>query len=147
VNGLAWNPFREMEELLDRYSRSTGRAMPGIYEELSTPDWSPFTDVDETPDSYRIRAELPGVRKQDVIVSVSGGTLEIKGEKRAELKSEEANRRHRSECFFGSFCRTYNLPPDVDITAAAARLNDGVLTIRIPKKAPAGKHEHRLEIS
>lgn len=59
MNSPAWNPFREMEELLDRCSRSTGQAMPAVYDELSAPDWAPCTDVEETADMYRLSKEHP----------------------------------------------------------------------------------------
>lgn len=147
MNSPAWNPFREMEELLDRYSRSTGRAMPGVYDELSAPAWAPCTDVEETAEMYQLRAELPGVLKQDISVCFHGDTLEISGEKRADMKSEQGSRRHRSECFFGDFCRAFNLPHNLDASAAQADYADGVLTVRIPKTRQSDTHVHRLDVN
>ncbi len=147
VNCSGWNPFREMEELLDRYNRSTGRAAPDLGEDLSTSDWLPYADIEETAATYRIRAELPGVRKQDIVVSFHGGALGISGEKHAELKSEEGHRRHLSECLFGNFHRTFNLPQQVEIAAATAAYTDGVLTIEIPKAKQSADYEHRLTIN
>ena len=147
MNSLAWNPFREMEELLERYSRLTGRSISDTHDDLSAPDWTPFTDVEETPAMFLIHAELPGVRKQDITVCFSGSTLEIRGDKQAEMKDAVSNIRHRSERLFGQFYRTFNLPRNIDATSVSASYTDGVLTVRIPKTPQSEYVEQRIDIS
>jgi len=147
MHSMSRNPFHEMEMLLDRYSRLTGWCPPDGPEDLSAPDWSPCTDVEETPALYLVNAELPGVRKQDITVCLSGGTLEIRGDKRAAMKPPEGNRRHRNERLFGRFCRAFNLPPDVDAASASASFSDGVLTVCIPRSGQRRSAEQHIRIA
>ncbi len=142
-----WNPFQEMEELLDRYNRATGRSVAGCADDYLISDWIPHADVEETPSAYIVRAELPGVRKQDIVVNVSRASLEISGQKHAELKPAPGSRKHVSECLFGAFRRTLPLPQQLEISAANATFTDGVLTIQIPKQAGSADYEHQLQIN
>lgn len=144
---MSWNPFHEMELLLERYGRLTGGVAADGGQDLSTPDWSPLTDVEETPAMYLINAELPGVRKQDIRVCFSGSTLEIRGDKHAEMKQPEGNRRHRNERLFGQFRRSFNLPVSIDTDAASASFSDGVLTVRIPKSGASEQVERLIDIA
>ena len=144
---MTWNPFHEMEQLLERYSRLTGGSASDGMHDLSVPDWSPCTDIEETPGTYLVQTELAGVRKQDISVCFSGSTLEIRGDKRAEMKQPEGNRRHRNERLFGQFCRSFNLPADADVSAASASFRDGVLTVRIPRTGESVHTETRIEIA
>lgn len=94
--------------------------------------WYPSTDISETDDSYEVRAELPGVPMEDVHISVKDGLLTIKGEKRQENAGDTNNYR-RVERRYGSFERSFSLPPKVDADNIKAEFNDGVLTLAIPK--------------
>ena len=84
----------------------------------------------ENEGSFIIKVELPGVDKDDVKVHIDNGTLTIKGEKKVEKKDEK---RHRVECVYGSFVRSFTLPQDVDIEKVAAGYKNGILSLTIPK--------------
>ena len=94
--------------------------------------WRPATDISETKDSYEVRAELPGVSKDDVQISVKDNLLSIKGEKRQENMDESKNHK-LIERRYGTFERNITLPSKVDTDNINAKFNDGVLTLSIPK--------------
>lgn len=133
-----WEPFREFEDLANRMNRLFGLArLPtdGERETLATTDWTPSCDISETDQAYRIHAELPAVKKDDVHVTLDNGVLTIRGERRSE-KEEKDVRFHRRELFVGSFARQFTLPADADEGKVDASFKDGMLNIVIPK-APA----------
>ncbi len=146
VSCAGWNPLQEMEELLDRYHRATGRSVVNCADDYLNSDWLPHTDLEETPSTVVVRAELPGVRKRDIVVNISRGMLEISGEKHAELKQAQGNRKHIGECQFGCFRRTLSLPQELEVSAANATYSDGVLIIQIPKLSGSADYEHRIQI-
>jgi len=83
-----WHPFREMEGFFDQYARAMHRAMLRHEERSATAeiaDWAPTVDVSESDDAYVVRAELPGVDKDDVHVSLDNGVLTLQGEKKVEV--------------------------------------------------------------
>jgi HSP20 family protein len=138
---LRWNPFREMEELLDRYTRTLGSQaqLPsgsGDREALSRPDWLPAVDIIEKKDRFVLKVELPEVRKEDVKVAVDNGVLTISGERRMELDEEDKDSQHRRvERLYGSFSRSFTLPEEADENGIDASYKDGMLMLSIPKIA------------
>ncbi|MDJ0928819.1 MAG: Hsp20/alpha crystallin family protein [Gammaproteobacteria bacterium] len=126
-----WDPFRELEDVLGRWSRTGGRNLPAS-EGGTTVNWRPAANISETDNAYVIKAELPEVKKDDVEVSVHDGVITIKGERRFE-KTDDTEKTHRIESFYGSFSRSFSLPADVDESRIAAESRDGVLTVRLPK--------------
>ncbi|MFA6235724.1 MAG: Hsp20/alpha crystallin family protein [Bacteriovorax sp.] len=94
--------------------------------------FSPSVNIEETKDSYRVEAEIPGVQKKDVEVSVKDDYLVIKGEKKS-FSEEKRDQYHRVERSHGSFYRTIALPGDIDKDKINAELKDGVLNIEIMK--------------
>ncbi len=101
----------------------------------------PALDMYETPEIFVLKASLPGVRPEDVELSVTGDTLTIKGEVKEDVKEgkEEEKIDEKSylfrECHYGSFSRSVQLPEGVDVDAADANFRDGVLTLTLPKQA------------
>lgn len=138
MNQMRWNPFREIEELLDRYMRtgSSTALSPGTTsggrESLARPDWIPAVDIIEEKDCFQLKVELPEVKKEDVKVSVDNGVLTIAGERRLELEEGEGQQR-RLERVYGSFSRSFTLPGEADETAIDASYEDGMLLLSIPK--------------
>jgi HSP20 family protein len=114
-----------MPSLFGRWPRMMG-------EEGEAYEWSPVADISETDDEYLVKAELPGIRREDVKVSLEEGMLTIEGERKQE-KEEKGRRLHRIERFYGTFCRTFTLPDDADATGIRAESKDGVLNVHIPK--------------
>lgn len=137
MNQTRWNPFREIEELFERYSRGLGGALPatsGGREALARPDWIPAVDIIERKDSFQLKVELPEVKKEDVRVSVDNGVLTISGERRLELEEGgEAGHQRRLERIYGSFSRSFTLPEEADENAIDASYQDGMLVLTIPK--------------
>jgi HSP20 family protein len=97
-----------------------------------TSAWIPAVDVVENKEGVRITVELPGVKPEDVKLSVENSVLTIRGEKRATYE-EKTDRMHRFERQYGSFERTFSLPSTVDVEHIDARYDNGVLTVDLPK--------------
>ena len=117
------NPFKFYNSLFTPFF-----AGPGTQEYK----WRPSADISETDDSFEVRAELPGVTKDDVHISVKDDLLTIKGEKRQE-KTDDSKDYRRVERRYGSFERRFSLPPKVEVDSIKAKFKDGVLTLSIPK--------------
>jgi HSP20 family protein len=99
-------------------------------------NWVPALDVHQDRDNVVVRAELPGMKKEDIDVSLHDGTLTISGERKHEEKGKEADS-YRSERFFGRFQRSISLPVSVDVGKVAANYKDGILTVTLPKTEEA----------
>ena len=100
--------------------------------DVDTYNWAPSVDISETDDTYEVRAELPGVAKEDLHVSVKDNLLTLSGEKRQE-NVDDSQDYHRVERRYGSFQRSFTLPSEVAADAIKAEYSDGVLTLSIPK--------------
>ena len=133
----ARQPSREMEEVGRRFEDVFGRPfLPGIWRAFPSEEmvWAPAIDVLEKEDGYLIKVELPGVKEEDVNVSVAGGTLTIEGEKKAESEVEKRGY-YYSETSYGSFSRSITMPSIVDASKIEAHYDKGVLEITLPKAA------------
>ena len=128
MNIVNWEPFREMEDLLNRYSRSARHNML----RGETEAWTPSADITETDQEYLIKANLPEVGREDVKVTLENGALTICGERKHE-KEEKGENDIRIESFYGMFARSFSLPENVDTRNVRAESRDGVLKIHIPK--------------
>lgn len=115
--------------------------------EFSSPlaDASIKMDITETPDAYTVHAELPGVKKEDIHVTVEGNVVTIAAETRQEKDVKEGERLLRSERYFGKLSRSFQLAENVDEGVAKARFNEGVLELTLPKKAPASNRRLAIE--
>jgi len=125
-----WEEFRSIRRAMDRlWDELTGRREPGtLVEEVYTFP----VDVYETADALVVKAALPGLRPEDVDISVQGDQLTIRGEYRQETKEEKGNY-HRRELRYGAFARTIPLPVQVDADKAEASFEHGLLTVTLPK--------------
>lgn len=128
-----WNPFSEFEDILDKYNRSLRPSWTeGEKELMRKTDWAPAVDITETKEAYLIKVELPGVKKEDVKVSVNEGVLAIQGERHLE-EEEKDKKHHRIERFYGSFARSFHLPENTDENHISAEYQDGILTVHLLK--------------
>ncbi len=151
--GSPWNLFRnEFDQMFDRFTKGMlPWKMPLFGETRPAPmaEWAdvplPCVDVTETPQSYKVTAELPGLTAQDVDVSVVNGNLVIKGEKQKETKQETENYYLR-ERSYGAFERSFYLPEGVDRDHIKAEVAKGVLTVILPKTEAAQKAEKKIEV-
>jgi HSP20 family protein len=94
-------------------------------------------DVSENENAYTLRAEIPGVKKEDISITIDGDTVAISAEVKNESEVKNGDRVLRSERHYGKAYRAFTLGQPVDETAAAAKYNDGVLELTLPKKAAA----------
>jgi HSP20 family protein len=118
----------------------------GEREALSIADWTPSCNVSETPEEYRIDAELPGVKKENVELNVENRVLTLRGERR-EKKEAKDEKFHRVESTYGSFMRSFTLPDDADGNKVAADYKDGLLSVRIPRTAPKESKARTIKIN
>lgn len=125
--GLAWPTFGRLANLQDELDRLF---------EAPLRAWAPALDVREDKDSYTVRAELPGIKREEIEVSIQDGTLVISGERKAETVDENTEV-HRQERYFGKFSRALTLPTAVAGDKVKASHKDGVLTIVLPKAEEA----------
>jgi HSP20 family protein len=133
-----WNPFRDdllPEILLRDWEFPLGRIVrrPEEAGRGRVAPLSPAVDLSEDEKSYLVSAELPGVRREDVTVELHEDVLTIRGEKRSE-REEKKDRSHWVERSYGSFSRSFTLPPNAVADELKASFKDGVLSIEIPKK-------------
>ncbi len=106
---------------------------------------SPRVDIFEEEDSVIVKAELPGMKKEEIEVNLTDNTVTISGEKKKEEKVERKDY-FRLERSYGSFSRSFTLPSEVDTSKAKARFRDGVLEVRVPKTEEAKKKEKKIPI-
>jgi HSP20 family protein len=107
--------------------------------------WSPAVDVFERDSEYEVRMELPGVRKDDVKITIENNVLTIRGEKK-QLSSEEEKGYRRIERAFGAFQRSFSLPTTVRAEKIEATVADGVLTVKLPKADEARPKEIEVRV-
>ncbi|HHN64489.1 MAG TPA: Hsp20/alpha crystallin family protein [Nitrospirae bacterium] len=143
------SPFEEMERWFDEFFRRPFSLFgPSWLPRLRMPEIeeiSPSVDIFEEGDDVVVKAELPGMKKDDIDVTLSDDTITISGEKKREEKVEKKNY-YRYERSFGSFSRSFRLPVDVQADKAKATFKDGILEIRIPKTEEAKKRQRKLQI-
>ena len=141
---VRWEPFAGFgnlrsvfNDLLDEnFDRSSARP--------STSKWYPAVDVLESKESYLIRTELPGMKREDIKVEVKDGTLVLSGERKSEKPAEGVEYRH-AERVAAKFWRSFSLPETVKQDAIEATYKDGILEIRVPKAEEAKPRQ--IEIS
>lgn len=129
---VKWDPWRELDDLFDRYGRAGGGQRGSGREIAGAEDWTPRVDIAETEKAFVIKAEIPEVKKDDVKVTINNGVLSLSGERRQE-KEEKGKTFHRVERHYGSFSRSFTLPENVDEAKIKATFKDGMLSLEIPK--------------
>lgn len=117
------DPFRVMQSF---FGGSAGD------ENLSNRGWTPAVDIRETEEAYEVTAELPGMKKDDVEITLENNLLRLSGERNFEKDTSKENY-HRMERVYGSFSRAFSLPQRVDSENVTAAFTDGILTVTIPK--------------
>ena len=132
ANIVRWEPFRELTDFRDTVDRLFYQGRPWRVATLRNPARVFPLDVYETEEDVVVKASLPGIKADDVDVSVTGDTLVIKGEASGE-ESDETPNYYRQERRHGSFERALTLPVEVDADNAAATFENGVLELRLPK--------------
>jgi HSP20 family protein len=132
--GESWEPFGEFAQLWNR--------MVQAFEPAGPEGWMPPVETQETDDAYLVRAELPGMKREDVDVELRGNELRITGEVKEEDTGEGEGKPLRRRR--GRFAYRTSLPADADADNVDAQLADGILTVRVPKAAQA--RSRKIEI-
>lgn len=149
MNLVKWDPFRELEDVSTRLNRIFGR-FPARAESgnqmLAVADWAPFVDISETDTAYLIKGEIPGVKKEDVKVTIENGMLTIQGERKQE-KEEKGKKFHRVECSYGSFMRSFQVPDDANENNVKAEFKDGMLNVTLAKSAKAQEKAKAINVT
>lgn len=139
---IRWEPFARMDDMFSRLPSLFGRLpLPGE----QSMEWAPSVDISETEKEYLIRATLPAVKKEDVVVSVNNGILSLSGERR-QKEEQKSEKSHKVESFYGSFARSFALPDGIDAPAISAESKDGVLTIHVPKTKTEPKKATTIKV-
>jgi len=132
-----WPSFGRLSDLRDEIDRLFESPLTELTRTSNLlSGWTPALDVYEDKDNYTVKAELPGMKKEEIEVSLHEGTLSISGERKSESKHEDAEV-YRAERFFGRFQRTVSLPSAVAADKVKAAYKDGLLTITLPKTEEA----------
>ncbi|MEC4684398.1 MAG: Hsp20/alpha crystallin family protein [Nitrospirota bacterium] len=142
-------PFEEVERWFeDVFRRPFSLLGPSWLPRLRFPELeeiAPVVDIFEEGDNVVVKAELPGIKKEDVDVSLTDNSITISGEKKKEEKVEKKNY-YRLERSYGSFTRTFRLPAEVQSDKAKAKFKDGILEIKVPKTEEAKKREKKVKV-
>lgn len=107
--------------------------------------WAPAVDVEETKDDYILRAEMPGLKKEDVRISLTENILTISGEKKMDSRTDD-KRYHRLERAYGSFQRSFSLPAPIKADRISAGFKEGMLEVRVPKSEEAKPKEIEIKV-
>jgi HSP20 family protein len=140
--------FEAMERRFEDFFRRPFSFLPSWMPRMKMPEleeFAPSIDVLTEGDDVVVKAELPGMKKEDIDVSLTQDTITISGEKQKEEKVEKKDY-HSIERSYGSFKRSFSLPSEVQTEKASAKFKDGVLEIRIPKTEEAKKKEKKVMI-
>ena len=147
--------FQEMDRMFDSFFNDdfwpfswTRRRRPlGLLIREDEPIFrTPLSNITETEDAFEISAELPGMDKSDIQLTITENKLEIKGEQKEEKKEEKEGEYVRRECRSTSFYRAFNLPENIDENSIDANLEKGVLKVKIPKVEPPKPEKKQIEI-
>jgi HSP20 family protein len=145
---VRWRPMKDMISMQRDLNRafndffSTSTASNDLFER----DWAPAVDIFEKDDEVNLKAELPGMTREDISISIENSTLTISGEKKRENEVSDDNY-HRIERSYGRFQRAFSLPSTVDSQNVKANFKDGILSITLAKKEEAKPKKIEVAVS
>jgi HSP20 family protein len=141
------DPFREFAAMQDRMNRLFGNVYLRDEDTGIRGSWMPAVDIFETDNhDLVLKAELPGINREDIEVTVEHSTLVLKGEKKFDADVKEENYR-RIERTYGTFHRSFTLPNTVDGSKVSAEFKNGVLTVKLPFKEEAKPRSINVEVA
>ncbi len=138
-----WPTLGRLTDLRDEIDRFFESPLARTSEFLG---WTPAFDVYEEKDNFIVKAELPGMKREDISVSLQDGNLIISGERRQEIKNEGVEV-YRAERYFGKFQRAVSLPATVASNKVKAEYKDGILTVTLPKSEEAKPKQIEVNVS
>jgi HSP20 family protein len=146
---IRWEPLRDLVSTHDHFNQlfneTFARAF-GDQKEVSLRTWVPPVDICETEDSLVLKAELPGIKPDDVEIRVEDNTLYLKGERKFEKEVKDENF-HQVERSYGTFSRSFSLPSSIDSDKVKAEYQNGILTLTMPKREEAKPKTIKIDVS
>jgi HSP20 family protein len=143
-----WDPFQELNLITDRMNRlfQDSFGSSNRDEALTTSSFVPPVDIYEDEHNITLKIEVPGIEQKDIDVRLENNTLMVRGERKFEKEEKEENF-HRVERRYGSFFRAFTLPNTVDAESVSADYDNGVLKIKLAKKAEAKPKQIKVNVS
>lgn len=142
-----WDPFRELDEFSNSLSGLLGGNVDTDHH-ITQADWSPLVDITENDKGYRIKVELPEVKREDVKVRVENGVLSISGERNFEKEEKDKDAKvHRIERSYGRFVRSFAVPENTDPGKVTAEFKDGILRVVLPKTEAAAPKQIEIKVA
>ena len=145
---VRWQPSNafglgnDFNRLFEGFTRNGNDAAPSA----SVSTWKPSVDISETQDEFVVTADLPGINREDLNVTVADGRLTLRGERR-QASQESERSVHRVERIYGTFARSFDLPAAVNSENITASYRDGVLSVSVPKAEEAKPKQIEVKIS
>lgn len=145
---VRWDPFNGLDRIQSRINEFFDEALghSRMYPTSATSTWYPPVDILESRDSYLIRAELPGMKKEDINLEFSDGAVTLSGERKYEEPAAGVEY-HRAERVTGKFLRSFSLPQTIKQEDIRATYRDGILEIHIPKADEAKARQIAISVS
>ena len=142
---VRWDPLHELVAMGNRLNRTVNDSYTSRTEDAFGA-WAPPVDIFERKDHLVLRAEVPGVQKEDMDVRIENGVLTLHGERKQEVDVKEENA-HRMERVYGAFTRSFSLPTTVDAAKVTATYKDGVLEVTVPKIETAKPKQVEIKVA
>ena len=136
ANITRFDPFTDFDDLFKGFL-----VRPLRYDLEAPAQMNVKVDVTRTDDTYTVKAEMPGIKKDDISVSIDGSQVTIAGEVKKEKEEKKGEELIRSERYYGKVARSFTLPQEVDEAKAQAKYADGVLNLTLPVKSKAGSRK------
>jgi len=135
-----------MSLLLSREMNDLRSQMRRLFDEVESPDrlWTPAVDVVENKDEIVLQAEIPGMSKEEIAIELHGDTLRLSGERKRQ-QVVDGEQFHRLERRYGTFSRAFQLQTPIDADRISATFENGILTLRLPKKQSGGPRQIEIE--
>ena len=143
-----FDPFRDMmglqESLVRAFDTAYGRKQSDTQADVGAA-WAPLVDIHEDQDGISLFVELPGVEQKDIDVHIENNTLTLRGERKLD-RADAREGYHVIERIHGTFSRSFTLPPTVDAEHVSAENRDGVLRVRLPKRAESKPRQIKVQV-
>ena len=141
---VRWDPFRDLATLHDRFNQVLSAAGDSVEDHHG--DWAPPVDIVEQDDALIIRAELPGLKTEDIDIRVENGKLVLRGERKQDRQTDDT-KVYRLERVYGTFTRRFALPTSVDSSKISAAYKNGVLEVTLPKADEAKERKVEIKVA
>ena len=141
-----WDELARVDDLFDRWMSDWFPFRAFRFEPAFEVDWKPAVDVMDKKDHILVKASVPGVKKEDIDISLTSDTLTIKG-KMEKNEEEKSDSYYHSERMYGTFGRVLRLPSDVNTENVKAKLENGILELKLPKREEKRPSEIKIDVN